>query len=140
MIAKNAHNNQLPTEIKATFKELKVLKHLRNAGITKSIGFSCGYLFQLIFCLIFENKNWFRMMESKKSTELPAKDAVYRFLNRSTFNWRRLLLSLSSHTIGKASKLTRYYRPNVLILDDSASDRNRSTQVELLARCLVHPC
>ena len=138
MIAKNDLNNQLPTEIKATFKELKVLKHLRNAGITKSIGFSCGFLFQLIFCLIFENKNWFRMMESKKSTELPAKDAVYRFLNRSTFNWRRFLLSLSSHTIGKVSKLTRHDRPKVLILDDSAYDRNRSKQVELLARCFDH--
>src|SRR5690625_3254402 len=138
MIAKNDLNNQLPTEIKATFKELKVLKHLRNAGITKSIGFSCGFLFQLIFCLIFENKNWFRTMESKKSTELPAKDAVYRFLNRSTFNWRRFLLSLSSHTIAKVSKLTRQDRPKVLILDDSAYDKNRSKHVELLARCFDH--
>jgi len=77
-------------------------------------------------------------MESKKSTELPAKDAVYRFLNRSTFNWRRFLLSLSSHTIGKVSKLTRHDRPKVLILDDSAYDRNRSKQVELLARCFDH--
>ena len=78
------------------------------------------------------------MMESKKSTELPAKDAVYRFLNRSTFNWRRFLLSLTSHTIGKVSKLTRHERPKVLILDDSAYDRNRSKHVELLARCFDH--
>lgn len=138
MIANNDQNKQLPSEIKSTFKELNVSKHLRNAGITKSFGFSCAYLFQLIFCLIFENKNWFRTLESKKSLDLPAKDAVYRFLNRSTFNWRRFLLSLVAHTIGMVSKLTRHDRPKVLILDDSSYDRNRSKHVELLAKCFDH--
>jgi hypothetical protein len=84
MIANNEQNKQLPNELKSIFKEMQLLKHLRKAGITKSFGFSCGYLFQLIFCLIFENKNWFQTLESKKSPELPAKDAVYRFLNQST--------------------------------------------------------
>lgn len=138
MIAKNSLNNQLPNEIKSTFKELNVLKHLRIAGITKSFGFSCAYIFQLIFCMIFENKNWFRMLESKKATDIPAKDTVYRFLNQSTFNWRRFLLSLVASVIGKISKLTRHDRPKVLILDDSSYDRNRSKHVELLARCFDH--
>ncbi|RCS32452.1 IS4 family transposase, partial [Heyndrickxia coagulans] len=123
MIAKNSLNNQLPNEIKSTFKELNMLKHLRIAGITKSFGFSCAYIFQLIFCMIFENKNWFRMLESKKATDIPAKDTVYRFLNQSTFNWRRFLLSLVASVIGKVSKLTRHDRPKVLILDDSSYDR-----------------
>ena len=138
MIAKNSLNNQLPNEIKSTFKELNVLKHLRIAGITKSFGFSCAYIFQLIFCMIFENKNWFRMLENKKATDIPAKDTVYRFLNQSTFNWRRFLLSLVASVIGKVSKLTRHDRPKVLILDDSSYDRNRSKHVELLARCFDH--
>ncbi|KKE79212.1 transposase [Bacilli bacterium VT-13-104] len=138
MIANNEPNKQLPNEIKSTFKELGVLKHLRNAGITKSFGFSCAHIFQLIFCLIFENKNWFRMLESRKSTDVPAKDTIYRFLNQSTFNWRRFLLSLAAYTIGKVSNLTRHGRPKVLILDDSSYDRNRSKNVELLARCFDH--
>jgi len=58
MIKDNSQNKQLPNELTSTFKELKVLKHLREAGVTKNFGFSCGYLFQLIFCLIFKNKNW----------------------------------------------------------------------------------
>jgi hypothetical protein len=62
MITNNDQNKQLPNELTSTFKELHVLKHLRKAGITKSFGFSCAYLFQVIFCLIFENKNWFRML------------------------------------------------------------------------------
>ncbi|WP_010530565.1 IS4 family transposase [Lentibacillus jeotgali] len=138
MIAKNDLNKQLPNEIKSTFIELNVLKHLRNAGITKSFGFSCAYIFQLIFSLIFENKNWFRTLESKKVNDVPAKDTVYRFLNQSTFNWRRFLLSLVAYTISKVSKLTRHDRPKVLILDDSSYDRNRSKHVELLARCFDH--
>lgn len=138
MIANNDQNKQLPNELKSTFKELHVLKHLRNAGITKSFGFSCSYLFQLIFCLIFENKNWYRTLESMKSSDLPAKDTVYRFLNQSTFSWRRFLTFLSGHTIGKVTKLTNHNRPKVLVLDDSSYDRNRSKSVELLARCFDH--
>lgn len=138
MITNNDQNKQLPNELSSTFKELQVLKHLRKAGITKSFGFSCAYLFQIIFCLIFENKNWFRTLESKKSSDFPAKDAVYRFLNQSTFAWRRFLLLFSAHTIGRVMKLTNHDRPKVLVLDDSSYDRNRSKSVELLARCFDH--
>jgi hypothetical protein len=138
MITNNGQNKQLPNELTSTFKELQVLKHLRKAGITKSFGFSCAYLFQVIFCLIFENKNWFRTLESKKSTDFPAKDAVYRFLNKSTYPWRRFLTFFSADTIGKVTKLTNHDRPKVLILDDSSYDRNRSKAVELLARCFDH--
>ena len=138
MITNKGQNKQLPNELTCTFIELQVLKHLRKAGITKSFGFSCGFLFQLIFCLIFENKNWFRMLESKKSSDFPAKDAVYRFLNKSTFAWRRFLLFLSAHTIGKVTRLSNHDRPKVLVLDDSSYDRNRSKSVELLARCFDH--
>jgi hypothetical protein len=138
MIAKKDPNKQLPNELEATFKELKILKHLRKAGITKSFGFSCAYLFQLIFCLIFEHKNWFQSLESKKASDRPGKDTVYRFLNQSTFPWRRFLLFLSSFVIGKVSNLTDHHRPKVLILDDSSFYQNRSKQVELLARCFDH--
>lgn len=138
MITNNNQNKQLLNELASTFKELSVLKHLRKAGITKSFGFSCAYLFQLIFSLIFENKNWYQTLESKKSVDYPAKDAVYRFLNQSTFAWRRFLLFLSVHTIGKVTKLTNHNRPKVLVLDDSAYERNRSKSVELLARCFDH--
>lgn len=103
MIAKNNTNNQLPTEIKLIFKELNMFKHLRNAGIKKFVGYPCSNIFQLIFCLIFENKNWFQMLKSKKARDIPGKNTMYRFLNKSTFNWRRFLLLLAAHTIGKVS-------------------------------------
>ena len=92
----------------------------------------------MIFCLIFENKNWFQTLESKKFTDFPAKDAVYRFLNQSTFSWRRFLTLLSANVTKKVTTLTTHDRPKVLILDDSSYDRNRSKKVELLARCFDH--
>lgn len=66
MIADKAQKNQLQSEINAGFNELQFLKHLRKAGITKGFGFSCAYLFKLIFCLIFKQKNWYQLLESKK--------------------------------------------------------------------------
>ena len=138
MIDQNHQNNQLPKELNSVFFELDILKHLRQAGIKKSVGFRCSYLFQLVFCLIFQNKNWFSLLDSKKADCYPAKDAVYRFLNQSTYNWRRFLLSFSSSTIQRVDGLTDKKRTKVLILDDSAFDRNRSKKVELLARCFDH--
>lgn len=138
MIDQNAENNQLPKELNSIFSELEMNKHLRKAGIRKSFGFSCSYLFQLVFCLIFQHKNWFSLLDSKKADKYPAKDAVYRFLNQATFNWRKFLLAFSASTIQKIKPLTNEKRPKVLIVDDSAYDRNRSKKVELLARCFDH--
>ncbi|WP_346207464.1 transposase [Caldifermentibacillus hisashii] len=138
MINQNSQFNQLPKELDSVFSELEINKHLRQAGIKKSLGFSCSYLFQLIFCLIFQHRNWFSLLDSKKADQFPAKDAVYRFLNQTTFNWRRFLLLLSTFTIRKVASLTNRTRPKVFIIDDSSYDRNRSKKVELLARCFDH--
>lgn len=92
MIKEQHSNEQLPNELSSVFSELQVSKHLRQAGIRKSFGFSCAYLFQLVFCLIFHQKNWFALVISKKNDCFPGKDTVYRFLNHSKFAWRKFLL------------------------------------------------
>jgi hypothetical protein len=138
MIEHNDQNNQLPKELKSVFNELEISKHLRNAGIKKRFGFTCTFLFQLVFCLIFQHKSWFTLLQSKKGDRYPAKDAVYRFMNHSKFAWRRFLTFLSACTIHKVVTLTDADRPKVMIIDDSMYDRNRSKKVELLARCMDH--
>lgn len=138
MIEHSNQNNQLPNELKSVFDELEIFKHLRDAGIKKRFGFTCSYLFQVIFCLIFHHKKWFGLLESKKGDRYPAKDAVYRFLNHSMFAWRRFLTLLSASTTKKVNELTHQNRPKVMIVDDSMFDRNRSKKVELLARCMDH--
>lgn len=138
MITQTNETSQLPDEINRVFRELKVFQHLRKAGITKSVGFTCSYLFQLVFSLVFHSKNWFRLLDAKANSTYPAKDAVYRFLNCSTFAWRSFLTRLSTFTTLKAHQLTSAKRVKVLIVDDSAYERNRSKKVELLSRCFEH--
>ena len=131
--------NQLPEELKIAFTELKVHKHLRQAGIKRNLGFACSYLFQIVFCLLFQHRNWFRMQESeRKSADYPSKDAIYRFLNCPNFAWQRFLSAFSGHVIEKVRPLTVKKQTSVLIVDDSAYERNRSKKVELLARCKDH--
>jgi hypothetical protein len=138
MIEQNEPCNQLPKEIKPAFKELKVLKYLKDANINKKFGYSAAYLFQLVFVLLFHQKNWFRLLESDKADSFPGKDAVYRFLNHTKFAWRQFLLSLSTATVQKVEKLTSDKRVTAFIFDDSMFDRNRSKTVELLARFKDH--
>lgn len=129
---------QLPQEIQAAFRELRVLHHLRNAGFKKRFGFACAYLFQIVFCLIFYHRNWYCLLESPQGEKFPGKDAVYRFLNHAQFSWRRFLSNLSNQTIHTVTGLTAAQRVKVLIIDDSMYDRNRSKNVELLARFKDH--
>lgn len=138
MIEQKQQLDQLPKEIKPAFQELKVLKHLNGAGFKKKFGFTCAYLFRLVFVLLFHQKNWFRLLESNKGETFPGKDTVYRFLNHSGYAWRRFLLSLSSETIARVEKLTSDSRVTAFIFDDSMFERNRSKAVEMLARFKDH--
>ncbi len=113
MMVRGDTTRLLPEGVGAAFKELRVLGFLRAAGIKKSMGLSSSYLFTLIFSLIFEHKNWFRLLQSTKSLELPSKDAVYRFMNCPRFAWRRFLSMLSTHVIAKVSSLTSSSRIKV---------------------------
>lgn len=138
MIDHQLNLHPLPNELKPSFQELKVMKHLQRAGFRKRFGFSCAQLFQLVFVLLFHQKNWFRLLESKKGASFPGKDAVYRFLNHTGFAWRRFLTLLGTTTVQKVSDLTSADRDAVFIVDDSMFERNRSKAVELLARFKDH--
>lgn len=138
MIEQKQSHDQLPKEIKPAFQELNVIKHLNGAGFKKKFGFTCSFLFRLVFVLLFHQKNWFRLLESNKSESFPGKDALYRFLNHSGYSWRRFLLSLSSETVQRVEKLTSDTRDTAFIFDDSMFERNRSKKVEMLARFKDH--
>lgn len=138
MIKQNLKDNQVSQEIKTAFKELKISKHLKEAGFKKQFGFCAGYLFEIVFCLIFLHKNWFMLLKSAQGQSFPGKDSIYRFLNHPKFPWRRFLLNLSSHVIATVTKLTSQKRIKVFIVDDSTYSRDRSKKVELLARFKDH--
>lgn len=135
---KESEKQILPKEAEAAFKELKVLQHLRKADFKKISGFTCSYLFQIVFALVFYHKNWFQLLESGRGESFPGKDAIYRFLNHSKYAWRRFLLFFSAFVVQKVRRLTSSERVHVLMVDDSMYSRNRSKWVELLARCWDH--
>ena len=138
MLSKNSSFVHLSHAMKISFSELNIGRHLRNAGITKKLGFSCLTIFQLLFLLVFEHRNWYQACFSKKATHLPSKDVIYDFLKVPTFNWRKFLLSLSLEVTQRFQNLTSSKRVSVFILDDSIFSRNRSKKVELLARVHDH--
>ena len=86
--------------------------------------------------LVFQGKNLFRFLDSKKKELAVSKNTYYRFLNETTFSWARFLLLLAVKVIQIFSSLTRPQRVKVLVLDDSIVKRNRSKAVELLVPCL----
>ena len=74
-----------------------------------------------------------------RNTPSFAKDTVYRFMKMIHINWIRFTTILSSRIIKDAVlPLDSEERKNVLILDDSMFERNRSKKVELLAKVYDH--
>ena len=126
------------TRISSTFKELKIFHFLNKANITQSKGISTTSLFQLIFMLVFQHKTWFQSLYSKKSSQLPSKDCVYRFLSKSNYNWRKFLSLLSAHTISLIDGLTHKDRVKCFIIDDSPYNKNRSKKLALSSRIYDH--
>lgn len=138
MIHYNDSSEQTNFALLQSFKTLGLAKLLRQSGIRKASGVSAYEVFKFLLLLVFEGKNLYRYLDSKRADKAVSKNTYYRLLNESTFNWRRFLLSLSAKVITAFSKLTRPERVNVLILDDSIVTRNRSKNVELLARIYDH--
>lgn len=70
------HHRTLSDQSRFSFvlTSLKIGKWLREAGIRKSFGLSALAVFQLLFSLVFEGKNWFRLLESSRGASLPGKD------------------------------------------------------------------
>ena len=68
-----------------------------------------------------------------------AKDTIYRFMKMVQINWIRFTTILASRIINDAVlPLDSEKRANVLIIDDSMFERNRSKKVELLTKIYDH--
>ena len=92
-----------------------------------------------MFLLIFSNRSMYMSLLTGKNTPNFAKDTVYRFMKMVQINWMRFTTILASRIINNAIlPLDSEYRANVLIIDDSMFERNRSKKVELLAKVYDH--
>lgn len=80
----------------------------------------------------------FRFLNSKHKDQAVSKNTYYRFLNETSYNWKKFLFLLAAKVTSIFDELTRPERIKVLVLDDSIISRNRSKNVELLAKVYDH--
>ena len=131
-------NENTKNQFSNAIKELQIGKLMRKSNIAKSCGISAYEVFQFLLLLVFQGKNLFRFLNSKRKDLAVSKNTYYRFLNDFSFNWTKFLLLLSAKVTSAFSRLTRPERVKVFVLDDSVIKRNRSKAVELLARVYDH--
>jgi hypothetical protein len=135
--SKSQADIQIQSKIDDFFNRFKIGTLLHRCGIRKRHGYGVRSLTEAIFILPFIGKNFFRGIASNE--DLPfGKDAAYELLKGSTYNWRRLLLSLGYSLFAFFNRLTSECRESVLIIDDSPYERSRSKMVELLSRVWDH--
>jgi len=138
MIQHNSQLEKVQNRFTQIFSILKVSQLLRQVGIRKNYGVSCFDVFKILFQLVFQCKNLFRLLESNFAEFLPHKDVFYRFLNEPRFNWRRFYQLLILKVFEHFETLTSSQRVRVFIVDDTVMSRNRSKKVEMLARVYDH--
>ena len=135
----NQNDNQISKSIRRFFTRFHLSSALKSANAYKKKGIPAALIFQYLFLLIFSNRSMYMNLLIGKDTPDFAKDTVYRFMKMLQINWIRFTTILSSRIIRDAiAPLDSADRANVLIIDDSMFERNRSKKVELLAKAYDH--
>ena len=135
----NQNDKQISKSIKRFFTRFHVSSALKASNAYKKKGIPVVEVFQYLFLLIFSNRSMYMSLITGRNTPGFAKDTVYRFMKMLQINWIRFTTLLSSRIIKDAIvPLDSKERSNVLIIDDSMFERNRSKKVELLARAYDH--
>ena len=112
---------------------------LKASNAYKKKGVPVMEIFQYLFLLIFSNRSMYMNLITRRNTPDFAKDTVYRFMKMIQINWIRFTTILSTRIIRDAIlPLDSEDRANVLIIDDSMFEHNRSKKVELLAKVYDH--
>lgn len=138
MINQMNQNENTQNKFSYAIKELEIGKLLRQSNITKNCGVPAFEVFQFLLLLVFQGKNLFRFLNSKHKDQAVSKNTYYRFLNETSYNWKKFLSLLAVKVTTAFDRLTRPERVKAFVLDDSVIKRNRSKKVELLARVYDH--
>lgn len=95
-------------------------------------------IFQYLFLLIFSNRSMYINLITGRNTPDFAKDTAYRFMKMIQINWIRFTTTLSARIIRDAIlPLDSEDRANVLIIDDSMFERNRSKRLNSLPKSIT---
>ena len=135
----NQNDKQISKSIKRFFSRFHVSSALKASNAYKHKGIPVIEIFQYLFLLIFSNRSMYMNFITGKNTPSFAKDTVYRFMKMLQINWIRFTTILATRIIKEAIiPLDSEERVNVLTIDDSMFERNRSKKVELLAKTYDH--
>ena len=135
----NQNNKLISISIRKFFTRFHVSSALKAANAYKKKGIPVMEIFQYLFLLIFSNSSMYMNLISGRNTPAFSKDTVYRFMKMIQINWIRFTTILAGRIIKEAIRpLDSEERVNVLIIDDSMYERNRSKKVELLAKVYDH--
>ena len=133
------NDKQISKSIKRFFTRFHVSSVLKASNAYKKKGVPVMEIFQYLFLLIFSNRSMYMSLLTGRNTPDFAKDTVYRFMKMIQINWIRFTTILSARIIRDAIlPLDSEDRANVLVIDDSMFERNRSKKVELLAKVYDH--
>ena len=126
------NDKQISKSIKRFFTRFHISSALKTANAYKRKDTPVTEIFQYMFLLIFSNRSMYMSLLTGKNTPDFAKDIVYRFMKMVQINWMRFTTILASRIINNAIlSLDSEDRANVLIIDDSMFERNRSKKVIL---------
>lgn len=135
----NQNDKQISKSIRRFFTRFHLSSALKASNAYKKKGTPVSEIFQYLFLLIFSNRSMYMSLLTGKNTPDFGKDTVYRFMKMLQINWLRFTTIFSSRIIKEAvAPLDSKDRANVLIIDDSMFERNRSKKVELLAKVYDH--
>ena len=129
------NDKQISKSIKRFFTRFHISSALKAINAYKRKGTPVTEIFQYMFLLIFSNRSMYMSLLTGKNTPNFAKDTVYRFMKMVQINWMRFSTILASRIINNAIlPLDSEDRANVLIIDDSMFERNRSKIIRIYGK------
>lgn len=135
----NQNDKQISKSIKRFFIRFYKSSALKAANTYKKKGVPVIEIFQYLFLLVFSNRSMYMSLTTDKNTPSFAKGTVYRFMKMTNINWIRFTTILASRIIKHAIvPLNSQGQVNVLTIDDSMFERNRSKKAELPAKVYDH--
>lgn len=81
MINQMSQNENTQNQFSDAVKELLLGKMLRNSNITKSCGIPACEVFQFLLLLVFQGRNLFRFLNSKRKEQAVAKNSCENAIN-----------------------------------------------------------
>ncbi len=129
------NDKQISKSIKRFFTRFHISSALKAVNAYKRKGTPVTEIFQYMFLLIFSNRSMYMSLLTGKNTPNFAKDTVYRFMKMVQINWMSFTTILASRIINNAIlPLDSEDRANVLIIDDSMFERNRSKIIRIYGK------